>query len=947
MDNITRFLQGARKLGLSNAQLFETVDLFEAKDMPAVVHTILLISKFTEKQLSKTIVDEDEEEFNRGVKNTNSREKAHPKEESHGFAQSSVTKDLLKKGAKEANESSNGEEEEETGHTKYRDVRDIFGGLNASNTIKSTEKKKLNKEGVSPSRKTALRSSYKANFDQLIQQDEEEEEEEENDILYVGARTTPSSPTQVGFARPPKSPLRVPNDKYSSDDSRRSRRTAEESFDLMARSSSVNSYTSVLSTPSASSTLPKTPKNASYRVNGKIHLLEHGEEIIVEEDLLLSDNRKKRLSSTINRPRRQSNTFPNRNTKDLMKRSNEHDENIGRSLGHRLDRQYRETANEILKKKPEDDDEVGKEEKLLLYSKDGITCTHYQLGNCIGKGQFGSVYRALDLATGEIVAVKRIFIENGEMDLEIMKEVALLKTLSHSNVIQYFGFIQNKHSINIVLEYAENGSLMSTLKAFGAFPEKLVASFCVKILNGLKYLHDNQVVHCDLKAANILTTKTGDVKLTDFGVSLNLKIKGADVDSVSGTPNWMAPEVIELKGASTKSDIWSLGCTLIELVTGKPPYADLIAMSAMFRIVEDPCPPLPSFVSEDMQDFLRSCFQKDPEDRPSASELKEHAWIQQIQHRMKKTETYSHDLSSYLRNHSDSPRNSSLFSSYHDEGHEEEEEADFQEDIEEEANTKTDNEVDDSIMRGYAFEHQLQKMSLGDDDCTIRFNQTQSQTTLYETDDTSDQYREHIGLENEEDYITHRFVYTPVGKAVECKVCGDLMASEVMLCEVCALICHEECKISAFSCPPQVNDKLPSYDWVFSAKVYNKNRKSKQSELNARVLGNMTNNDRIGSGSIRKSSISSPLSPMGVVPLKPEDAESIRQYAIALGLTPQEQKALNANQALLSHTLLLQQQNKIDPGTLRQKALTAKALKEEKKKRHLSGRRQSEECVIS
>lgn len=79
---------------------------------------------------------------------------------------------------------------------------------------------------------------------------------------------------------------------------------------------------------------------------------------------------------------------------------------------------------------------------------------------------------------------------------------------------------------------------MSTLKSFGEFPEKLVASFCVKILKGLEYLHANDVVHCDLKAANILTTKTGDVKLTDFGVSLNLKIKTAESDTVSGTPNW-------------------------------------------------------------------------------------------------------------------------------------------------------------------------------------------------------------------------------------------------------------------------------------------------------------------------------------------------------------------------------------------------------------------------
>ena len=105
------------------------------------------------------------------------------------------------------------------------------------------------------------------------------------------------------------------------------------------------------------------------------------------------------------------------------------------------------------------------------------------------------------------------------------------------------------------------------------------------------------MVHCDLKAANILTTKTGDVKLTDFGVSLNLRIKQDDMGAPAGTPNWMAPEVIELKGASTKSDIWSLACTIVEMITGKPPYADMIAMSALYHIVEDEEPPIPNHIS--------------------------------------------------------------------------------------------------------------------------------------------------------------------------------------------------------------------------------------------------------------------------------------------------------------------------------------------------------------
>lgn len=161
-------------------------------------------------------------------------------------------------------------------------------------------------------------------------------------------------------------------------------------------------------------------------------------------------------------------------------------------------------------------------------------------------------------------------------------------------------YITNIFIFFLIFRYVENGSLLSTLKLFGSLPEKLVSSYTYKILKGLEYLHAHQVVHCDLKAANILTTKKGDIKLTDFGVSLNLKIKQQEdgKGTPAGTPNWMAPEVIEMKGACPKSDIWSLGCTIIELLTGKPPYADLISMSALYHIVEDDCPPLPTGISQ-------------------------------------------------------------------------------------------------------------------------------------------------------------------------------------------------------------------------------------------------------------------------------------------------------------------------------------------------------------
>ncbi|KAH9973475.1 hypothetical protein BGW80DRAFT_241207 [Lactifluus volemus] len=268
--------------------------------------------------------------------------------------------------------------------------------------------------------------------------------------------------------------------------------------------------------------------------------------------------------------------------------------------------------------------------QTLVVREEGKAPTHFQLGNCIGRGQFGSVYRALNLNTGQMVAVKRIGLDGlkEEEIAQLMREVDLVKRLSHPSIVKYEGMARDKNTLSIILEYAENGSLGQTLKAFGKLNEKLVASYVVKILEGLDYLHRSDVVHCDLKAANILTTKTGNVKLTDFGVSLNLRAMGRENKDVAGTPNWMAPEVIQLKGASTKSDIWSLGCTVIELLTGRPPYGDIAnTMTVMFRIVEDDCPPIPERFAQPLASFLRECFRKDPTERPSAEELFEHEWL--------------------------------------------------------------------------------------------------------------------------------------------------------------------------------------------------------------------------------------------------------------------------------------------------------------------------------
>lgn len=162
------------------------------------------------------------------------------------------------------------------------------------------------------------------------------------------------------------------------------------------------------------------------------------------------------------------------------------------------------------------------------------------------------------------------------------------------------------------------------MKKYGTFKESLVAKYIKQVLIGLNYLHNEGVIHRDIKGANILTTKDGGIKLADFGVAAALS--EAESENPVGTPYWMAPEIIEMSPATPKSDIWSVGATVIELLTGEPPYFKLDPMPALYRIVQDESPPIPE-CSKICEDFLYKCFQKDPDLRNSAEILLKHPWI--------------------------------------------------------------------------------------------------------------------------------------------------------------------------------------------------------------------------------------------------------------------------------------------------------------------------------
>ncbi|KAJ4719478.1 Mitogen-activated protein kinase kinase [Melia azedarach] len=263
----------------------------------------------------------------------------------------------------------------------------------------------------------------------------------------------------------------------------------------------------------------------------------------------------------------------------------------------------------------------------------------WRKGELIGCGAFGRVYMGMNLDSGELLAVKQVLIaqncdskEKAQAHIkELEEEVKLLKDLSHPNIVRYLGTVTEEESLNILLEFVPGGSISSLLGKFGPFPEAVMRAYTKQLLLGLEYLHSNGIMHRDIKGANILVDNKGCIKLADFGASKQVAelatVSGAK--SMKGTPYWMAPEVILQTGHSCSADIWSVGCTVIEMATGKPPWSQQYQeVAALFYIgTTKSHPPIPEQLSAEAKDFLLKCLQKEPNLRPTASELLKHPFV--------------------------------------------------------------------------------------------------------------------------------------------------------------------------------------------------------------------------------------------------------------------------------------------------------------------------------
>lgn len=254
----------------------------------------------------------------------------------------------------------------------------------------------------------------------------------------------------------------------------------------------------------------------------------------------------------------------------------------------------------------------------------------FSLVEKLGEGSYGTVWKAIHLKTGTVVAIKRIAVEN---DLEdILNEIKIMKACRSPYIINYYGSYLKDNDLWIVMEFCGAGSVADLMRITDkTLNEDQISVVLRDSLKGLQYLHSPGVrkIHRDIKAGNILLNFKGECKLADFGVSGQLTDGMAKRNTVIGTPFWMAPEVIQEVGYDFKADIWSLGITAIEMAQGAPPYHNIHPMRAIFMIPSKPPPTLEETAkySKEFNDFISKCLVKNPDQRPGAEELLHHPFI--------------------------------------------------------------------------------------------------------------------------------------------------------------------------------------------------------------------------------------------------------------------------------------------------------------------------------
>ncbi|XP_016154892.1 PREDICTED: STE20-like serine/threonine-protein kinase isoform X2 [Ficedula albicollis] len=253
----------------------------------------------------------------------------------------------------------------------------------------------------------------------------------------------------------------------------------------------------------------------------------------------------------------------------------------------------------------------------------------------LGDGAFGKVFKAQNKETKVLAAAKVIDTKSEEELEDYMVEIDILASCDHPNIVKLLDAFYYENNLWILIEFCAGGAVDAVmLELERPLTEPQIKVVCRQTLEALNYLHENKIIHRDLKAGNILFTLDGDIKLADFGVSAKNTRTIQRRDSFIGTPYWMAPEVVMCETSKDrpydyKADIWSLGITLIEMAQIEPPHHELNPMRVLLKIAKSDPPTLaqPSKWSSDFKDFLKKCLEKNVDARWSATQLLQHPFV--------------------------------------------------------------------------------------------------------------------------------------------------------------------------------------------------------------------------------------------------------------------------------------------------------------------------------
>lgn len=260
-----------------------------------------------------------------------------------------------------------------------------------------------------------------------------------------------------------------------------------------------------------------------------------------------------------------------------------------------------------------------KEDSIADVILDPISHKPYSKGRFMGKGGFARCYELIDLETKQVYAgkiVSKSLLSKQSQKDKMAQEISIHRSLKHHNVVKFYSFFEDSANVYIILELCRRRSLMEMHKRRKNLTEPEVRYFMRQLLNACKYLHDNRVIHRDLKLGNLFLNDEMELKVGDFGLATRLEFDGERKLTLCGTPNYIAPEILNKKGHSFEVDIWSLGCILYTLLVGKPPFETNNLKDTYVRIKKNEYH-IPSKISVLARSLIQRMLQLDPSKRPT------------------------------------------------------------------------------------------------------------------------------------------------------------------------------------------------------------------------------------------------------------------------------------------------------------------------------------------